>query len=240
MTPSPGASSTEPPATWTVVIDRWRPPSLNKGRGRHWGTSYRSSVAVSEVVGGYAMKAGVRRVHDDYRPVRRVEVRLWVRANNPDPDNLLKHLLDGMKRARLIVDDSWQWCRWEQPIVSRAESKADERTEIRITDLVHCGQEPEVTPRVLVVKAYADLKTHAALPTRSVYIVRRFDHGAEECDLYTINKPLSSARELAEWARSIGLPVVEEPPGCLSDSFVWPYPNESSVFPLAAADPDLF
>lgn len=174
----------------------------------------------------YAAIASVPRVHDDYRPVRHVKIRVYVSVGGePDPDNLLKYTLDGLKRARLIVNDNWQWCRFDQPFVARCSGKKNERTEIDIADLVHVDKVPKIAARILVVKAYPDLATCKPLPERNVYLMHTGsgdDAGARTCDMFETDKPLPSVRELAEWAASVGIPVVQEPPGCLEPGFVWP------------------
>lgn len=192
------------------------------------------------MVATYAAMVGVKKVGGDYRPVRHLEIRLKVKANNPDPDNLLKNLLDGLKRAQLIVDDSWEWCEWQRPIISRVETKGDEATELRISDVVSLSgpdkPAPKVAPRRLVVKCHVDLETGEPHPERNVYLVHtgtaKSDDGSRSLDLYETDKPLAVVRELVAWAESVGVPVDQEPPGCLSESFQWPAEGWGGIKPL--------
>jgi hypothetical protein len=185
------------------------------------------------MVATYAAMAGVKKVGGDYRPVRHLEIRLKVKANNPDPDNLLKNLLDGMKRAQLIVDDSPKWCEWERPIISRVESKDAEATELRISDVVSLSgpDKPavKVAPRRLVVKCHVNLQTGKPFAERNVCLVHT---GSRSLDLYETDKPLPVVRELVAWAESLGIPVDQEPPGCLSDGFEWPADGWGGIKPL--------
>lgn len=104
---------------WTIKIPNWTPPSMNKARGRHWSKSHKNTTDAAEYLTAYAMKADVPKVTDDYRPRRFVAVDVTKCHPMPDPDNLMKALLDGLKRARLIVDDSDEWCHWEPPTMHK-------------------------------------------------------------------------------------------------------------------------
>ena len=104
---------------WRIVIPNWIPPYLNTARGRHWNKSAANTRAVADMVKVYALKAGVPLVTDAYRPRRKVTIDEAKYGKLPDPDNLLKHTLDGLKLARLIVDDSAKWCEWERPTLER-------------------------------------------------------------------------------------------------------------------------
>lgn len=100
---------------WTFKIPNWVPPSLNKGRGRNFRAGHKAINEVAEHFIAYNAGVNCPKVTDDYRPVRRVSVSVVKVGKLPDPDNLLKYLLDGLKRAGLIVDDSAKWCKWERP-----------------------------------------------------------------------------------------------------------------------------
>lgn len=104
---------------WTMELRDWKPPNLNKSRGRHWHKSHKATKTAGEVYAAEAFKAGVPLVTDTYRPVRSVQIVYHAKGKLPDPDNLLKNTLDALKRARLVVDDSAKWCHWTAPVVGR-------------------------------------------------------------------------------------------------------------------------
>lgn len=128
---------------WSIVIPNWCPPSLNKGRGRHFSKGDKCVNEVVEYVTAYNATAACPKVgvaEEDYRPRRRVTVVVLKRPPLPDPDNLLKYLLDGLKRAALIVDDSGKWCQWSTPEVGTAVRGEKTGTVITIEDI---DDEPE-------------------------------------------------------------------------------------------------
>ncbi len=105
---------------WRLVIPNWFPPSLNTSRGRHWSKGAANTRAVADILAVYALKAGVPLVSDKYRPRRGLSLDVVKSGKLGDRDNLLKHFLDGAKAARLIVDDSQEWCLWAPPNLIRA------------------------------------------------------------------------------------------------------------------------
>jgi hypothetical protein len=94
--------------TWTIVINRWHPPTLNElTRGKlrariRLGKSARNMIAVHALLAGVEPAEGKRRVtlHLALGPGRR----------GADVDAYLKALLDGLKDCRAIRDDSHHWC----------------------------------------------------------------------------------------------------------------------------------
>jgi hypothetical protein len=107
---------------WTFTVPNWTPALANSWSGRHFSARARATGEAADLLGAYAVAAGVPRVCEHYRPMRRVRVELrgWRRGRVPDPDGPLKVLLDGLVRARLLVDDAAAWCRWEPPTVVRS------------------------------------------------------------------------------------------------------------------------
>jgi hypothetical protein len=102
---------------WTITIPNWCPPSVNKSRGRHFSKGHKLTREVVEYLTSYNATANVPKIRPDYRPVRRVSLIVRKKHPLPDPDNLLKHFLDGLKGAGLIVVDRNEWCHWQRPHV---------------------------------------------------------------------------------------------------------------------------
>jgi hypothetical protein len=105
---------------WKITIPNWIPKSDNKFK--HWSDRYAGSNEAGDLLAVYANNEGIPRISGGYRPVRFMTMRVSTakRGRLPDPSNMLKCLLDGMVRAKLIVDDSYEWCKWTMPIVERA------------------------------------------------------------------------------------------------------------------------
>ncbi len=92
---------------YTIYVPGWRPPLLNQSRGRHWRVGARLTKDAARVVGAFAKLAGVPRA----TAKRRVTLTLVLgrHCKRCDRDAPWKHLLDGMKQAGLIVNDSPDW-----------------------------------------------------------------------------------------------------------------------------------
>lgn len=138
---------------WTIEIPNWCPPSVNKGRGRHWSRSDRNTREVVEYLTAFNARAGVPKVRPDYRPVRSVALIVRKSGPLPDPDNLLKHWLDGLKGAGLIVDDSAKWCHWNRPLVSNPT-----KTDPRCFSLVVIEDVPTAAERAAIDRWFAEWK----------------------------------------------------------------------------------
>lgn len=95
-------------ATWTVTIPGWTPHRANQLVGCHRGTRGRRKRLDRQMVAAYAAQAGVPPAA---RP-RRVglTITLGPGQRGGDVDAYWKSLLDALKAARLIRDDSHQWC----------------------------------------------------------------------------------------------------------------------------------
>jgi hypothetical protein len=122
------------PRPVTFFVPKWCPPSLNPFIGVHWRKLDQLKRQLADLLGVYAMLAGVRRVDHAFRPVRHVRLHVigWKGLTLPDPDNVLKLFLDSARRCGLIVDDKDEWCKWEPPVLVRG---APDLTTVTLTDL---------------------------------------------------------------------------------------------------------
>ena len=109
---------------------------MNESRNRHWRTSDRLTRECADFLACYRNLCGCPMA--DYggdRTKRKVQIAVYKTGTPPDPSNLLKHLLDGMKMARLIVDDSAKWCDCQMPAVVRVLSEREVKTVITLTNV---------------------------------------------------------------------------------------------------------
>ena len=118
------------PGPWTVVIDGWTPPTVNALMRGHWSTRARiKKAAVNRVVAamraaGVPAATGKRRVT--------IAVEYGNRGHLSDPDNVPKAVLDGLKRAAVLIDDTAEWCDCPTATVARGAAK---RTTLVIEDI---------------------------------------------------------------------------------------------------------
>lgn len=129
-------------ASWTIRIDKWCPISENEYRkNRHWIYANKKAKEATDMIGGYANLARVPRIERDepegYRPKRRIGLVVNLggrRGRLPDPDNLLKPLLDSLRKLDLIYDDSAKWCEAKMPVITNDKTRPFETT-ITIEDI---------------------------------------------------------------------------------------------------------
>ena len=135
--PNPGGNTGPTGATYRreILIERFVPITLNRSVGRHWSKLAKIKRQTADLITVSA--ANVRKVSDQYRPVRRLafEVRCARVGRLPDPDNVLKAMLDALKTARIIVDDSSAWVVWSMPTIVRAKKGEVPCTVITIEDV---------------------------------------------------------------------------------------------------------
>ncbi len=120
---------------WSVNIPGWTPPSLNTILGKHWSIRTRIKRACEDMVAIYVRD--VPKVTEAYQPRRRLLVTVrWVRKGKlPDPDNLLKVLLDSVKKCGRIVDDSVEFLECPMPVVVRCEKGQLPSTTLIFSDI---------------------------------------------------------------------------------------------------------
>lgn len=115
--------------TWTILIENWLPPLLNRSRGRHWSVGHKLTQQAAERLGWAKLAAGV----PDATTRRRVAVTLILGPQSKKCDgDSLKHFWDGCKHAHLIVDDSLEWLEAPPLAFERGPQKG---TKIVIEDL---------------------------------------------------------------------------------------------------------
>lgn len=116
-------------ATHVLTIPDWRPVSLNRLLGCHWGTRSRLKRRDRDLVAAYALALGIPRAQGR----RRVTVRVEARGTPPDPDAALKSLLDALVACGLLIDDSGEWCELGTPTAVRGR---EDRTVVTLEDLL--------------------------------------------------------------------------------------------------------
>jgi Holliday junction resolvase RusA-like endonuclease len=115
--------------TYRLVIEGWRPALTNELMG-HPMKARRLKARDAEALAEARQSLGVP------DPTGPRLVRLTIRGpfrRRPDPDAPFKSLLDGLTRAGLILDDSADKCRWEQPVYEFQRERYT--TEIEIEDI---------------------------------------------------------------------------------------------------------
>lgn len=119
-----------PEKGWRVEIPGYLPPTINVLMRGHWAKRARAKKLATNRIAMECKLAGV--------PVadrkRRVALTLVVtnRSHAPDPDAPYKAVLDGLKRAGALVDDSQEWCEPMTPRIVRGPAR------LTVIDLEDC------------------------------------------------------------------------------------------------------
>ena len=115
---------------YTLMIPNFLPQNLNRLLRTHWAKRNRAIHADADLVGVYAMQAGIPKASGK----RRVILAFSTNANvAPDCDNLLKSMFDSLVRCGLLVDDSPRWVELGGITVTRADRR---ETRITLEDVV--------------------------------------------------------------------------------------------------------
>jgi Holliday junction resolvase RusA-like endonuclease len=90
----------------TLTIPNWKPVSVNRLVGRHWGQVHKLKAADAKMVAAYALQARLPAATGR----RRVKVLIeCLPGQLLDGDNCLKSLLDALVKCRALVDDSAEY-----------------------------------------------------------------------------------------------------------------------------------
>lgn len=111
------AEAKEGPTRWTVEIPDWHPSTLNNLLKRHWATRARIKKQDEEFILFYSLAAGVPKAKGKRR-VGQV-LTLARRDRRRDNDGAWKTVLDGLVKARMLVDDSPDWVETTEPTYER-------------------------------------------------------------------------------------------------------------------------
>lgn len=111
-----------------ITIPNYKPPSLNEFLGKHWSVGHKLKNDCKAFMIHYSRElpkaTGKRRVD--------MHIVLGKGARKLDADNAWKLVLDSLRYARMIVDDSPEYCVTTEPTYSRGEKT----TIITLTDII--------------------------------------------------------------------------------------------------------
>lgn len=93
--------------THVLTIPAWHPTPINTWEGCHWSVRSKLKRLDREMVSAYAWRTQIPRAKGKRRIT--LTIILGKRQRGCDPDAYWKLLLDAMKYAGLIVDDSPKW-----------------------------------------------------------------------------------------------------------------------------------
>jgi hypothetical protein len=115
---------------WTLVLDDYLPPSVNRLMRMHWAARGRLKREACVLVEVARHRVGV----PNATRRRRVAFRLTVtnRSHAPDGDNVPKLILDACVICRLLVDDRAEFCELGRVEIAKGARK---RTEITLEDM---------------------------------------------------------------------------------------------------------
>lgn len=158
----PRTKTPKPPVTpvvvrsWRVEVPGYTPTSLNRLMG-HWRMAHDLKMRDARLIEQACSLAGVPRVGltkgerkarraanikgrlpQDPEPRKRhvrLEITLGKGQRTPDEDNLFKALLDGLKSAGMLFEDSRNWCSHDSAIAfHRGKTKDDRMTVVHLEE----------------------------------------------------------------------------------------------------------
>jgi hypothetical protein len=103
---------------YTFEIPDWTPCPVNALMQRV-ATRIRRKKEARMLVVAYALNADIPKASSK----RRVRLTITAPGRLPDPDGVLKSMLDCLVAARLLVDDSGDWCELGQVKVERGPAR---------------------------------------------------------------------------------------------------------------------
>lgn len=112
----------------TFTIPGYLPPRLNVFLRMHWAKRSRAQKEADAMVKVYSRNAWLVPLALGKR-----RVSLAFHGGRADPDARLKVVLDALVHARLLIDDSEQWC--EIGDVRNAGRRGDKATVVTLEDL---------------------------------------------------------------------------------------------------------
>lgn len=121
-------------STHVLEIDGWHPARKNEWEGRHWSVKNRIKAADKAVVFAANFNAGIPKATTKRRV--RLTITLGPRQRGGDVDAYWKSLLDALKCAGLIIDDSKEWVETPPVEYVRGPKKA---TRIELEDIGDAG-----------------------------------------------------------------------------------------------------
>lgn len=104
---TPGRTD-KPPGVHTLTIPDWRPPSLNRSMRQSRWKRPKSTKAAADLIAVEAYRQGVPKATGRRRVSQHIT--LSGQQKEYDDDNAWKLLLDSLKLAGQLKDDSRAWC----------------------------------------------------------------------------------------------------------------------------------
>lgn len=118
------------PTTQRIEIEGWHPTPANKLVGYHWrtiaGRKAKDRVKIAQHSFGLRKAKGKREV--------KLTLGLGPRQSGVDPDSSWKSLLDSLKHAEMLIDDSDKWVRL-LPVEYVRDKPRVKRTVIELRDI---------------------------------------------------------------------------------------------------------